>query len=125
MRGSVRSAPAYCLNPSCELHEDGFNARYVTDSWYEPGYAIDEECPVCFDAITSEPVEYENPIEGLLDELHVSYLEVDAPWLVPNDMKVDLLAVYQVVFKELRRQAGEHWQAKRQRQSEYRMKEAA
>ena len=34
MKGSVRSAPAYCLNPSCELH-DGFNARYMTDSWEE------------------------------------------------------------------------------------------
>lgn len=114
MYGKVMSAPAYCLNPSCELHEHGFNAKYVTDGWHEPGYAIDEECPECFDAITDERVGYENPVDGLLDELWQAFDKVDAPWLVPEGMKVDRRKVYAVVFHELRRQAAEHRRSQRE-----------
>lgn len=59
----------YCWTPYCEGNK-GFGVRYVGySSSDEPVYPSSDACPYCGASISYEPIDWEEAIGNLLDEL--------------------------------------------------------
>ena len=99
-----RTDTRYCSDPHCPNFLSGEDARYMPDSWDEPGYAIDEECSRCGAGYQASILDYEDVMAGMLDELFQATEKADGPYPVSHGMKVDELALYQAIYKELARQ---------------------
>lgn len=93
----------YCHDLKCS-GSDGFTVREHPATMVDPPWLESDVCPVCGDGIHEAPLEWENPIATLVDDLGVA-----AP--IPSD-RIDHHALAVAVQVELRRQASEWYRAR-------------
>ena len=96
----------YCADATCKGFT-GFEVRWAGSTQIDPAYPVDDTCPHCKAGMLDEPVEFEDAIDGLLDEL------LQGRAIGDYDLAtLDRRAVLAAVQAELERQAREAWRAR-------------
>lgn len=99
MRGFTQTH--YCANAKCPGFE-GFEVKWAPDTMVDPAYPLTDTCPTCGAGMIDERVEYEDAIDGLMDEL------LQGGAIGDYDLAtLDRRALLAVVQTELQRQARE------------------
>ena len=91
-----RTDHAWCTNPDCRHFSEHFEVRWVDDTWEEPGYYLDEECPLC-----ASPWVGEQPDADALAENILFVLEVNDITGWPQPDKVEAKRLLSAIKAEL------------------------
>lgn len=90
---------AWCTNPDCRHFSEPFQARWIDDTWEEPGYYLDEECPSCGHPWVAEQLD----ADALVLDMLVVLEQADLYWREP--LKLDARRLLSAIKYELQRQA--------------------
>lgn len=102
MRGFTQTH--YCADASCPGFE-GFEVRWAGATDVDPAWPITDTCPHCRAGMLDEPVQFEDAIDGLLDEL------LEGGGIGPYDLAtIDRRQLLAAVQAELARQARARWE---------------
>lgn len=93
----------WCTNPHCHHFTESFEVRWVDDTWEDPGYYLDEECPKCHSGFAFVKPDPESIVDALLGQLDAWELYWEQP------VAVDNVAVLKAMHAEL----GRQWRAER------------
>lgn len=93
-----REDHAWCTNPDCRHFSEHFLARWVDDTWEDPGYYLDEECPLCASPWVDEQPDADALAENILYVLELN----DLAWPQPDSLNSRSLLT--VIKLELARQ---------------------